>query len=101
MNKSTFEVDEKNILGQEIIGLRVEVKKSSDENKQGIKGVIKEETKNTITVETIKGLKKIPKKEVTLKFIIGKKIIEVEGKLLECKPEARTKQWWRKYYGRM
>ena len=52
-----------NIFRHELVGLHVEVVKSSHEGFTGIKGIVVDETKNTIKVEDVNGCEKIiPKK---------------------------------------
>lgn len=91
-----YRITSKNILAHEVIGLRAEIIKSPDLNKAGIKGKVVDETKNLLILETKGGLKKIPKKEVLIKFWLGKETKEINGKFLVAKPEDRTKIYWRK-----
>ncbi len=93
--KKSFQT--KTIAADELNGLMVEVKKSKDKNKIGIKGKIIKETKNTIRIETKKGEKIIPKKEVELKIKVGKKWIKVRGEDLIGRPEERIKIFWKKH----
>ena len=86
----------------ELIGLKCEVTKSNDENKKGLKGIIIKETKNTLKIKNEDIEKILPKKEVELKIWLpnGKKII-FDGKMIIEKHAERTKNLWRKYYGKM
>lgn len=82
-----YEINDKNILNHEIIGLKVLVKNSSDLKKIGVNGKIIDETKNTIILENGKIL---PKKECVFEFDINQKV-EVDGKKMIKKPEDRIK----------
>lgn len=81
----------------ELIGRKTKVVKSKDPNKKGIKGKIVDETKETITIETENGEKKIPKKTSTFKFTENQKEIKVNGEEIRYRPEDRIKKNWRKY----
>ena len=60
-----------NIFRHELVGLDVEVVKSSHEGFTGIKGEVVDETKNTIKVEDVEGCEKIiPKNVVTFQFTL-------------------------------
>lgn len=88
-----YEINDKNILNHEIIGLDVCVKKSNDQKKIGVKGKIIDETKNTIVLENGKIL---PKKECIFEFDINKKI-EIAGEKIMKRPEDRIKFRWKKW----
>ena len=51
----------KNFLRQEFIGLKAKVIASKDPSIEGIEGIIIDETKNMLIIETSKGIKKIAK----------------------------------------
>ena len=91
-----YRITAKNLLAHELIGLKAEIIRSPDLNKVGIKGRVVNETKNLLILETKSDLKKIPKKEVWMKFWLGKETREIDGKFLVAKPEDRTKIYWRK-----
>lgn len=85
-------ITEKNILSHELIGLNARIEKSLNKYLEGIEGTIINETKKTITIETEKGRKIIPKDVVILKINIGSKSVLVDGKLLLGRPEERIKK---------
>ncbi len=66
-----------------LIGSKMEVIDAKNRNLLGIAGKIVDETKNTITVETGKGIKKLIKSEITLK--LGSSIMK--GEHLRRRPE--------------
>jgi len=92
-----YNITKNNILAHELIGLRAKVVKSTDKSREGIEGIIIDETKNTIKIESGKRKEILPKKEVTLEIELpsGEKTI-VECKEIMFKPEDRTKVFWRK-----
>ncbi len=94
-----FEINRHNVLAHEIIGLHAFVSKSTDPGRKGMRGRVVDETKNTITIETAKGEKKVPKSEVWLRLDLGREKVEVDGKKLMARPEDRIKIFWRKYRG--
>lgn len=85
-------ITEKNILSHELIGLKARIEKSLNKYLEGIEGTIINETKKTITIETEKGRKIIPKDVVTLKIDIDSKSLLVNGRLLLGRPEERIKK---------
>jgi len=91
-------INKENILAHELNGLKVEVTKSSDKGRRGIKGKIIRESKNTLTIETREGKQKIvPKKEAELQMELEKGKIVVEGKDLIGRPEERIKIFSKKH----
>ena len=82
----------KNLIRHELIGLAVEVADSTNKFQIGIKGIVVDETKNTLTIETEIGLKKIQKKGAIFIFKIpnGKKV-KVNGIKIITRPEERVK----------
>lgn len=89
-------INEENIIAHELNGLKIKVIKSTDKNKEGLKGRVIKETKNTLVIDGKEGEEKIiPKKEVDLEFFVGGKKISVEGRNLVGKPEERIKLFFR------
>jgi len=82
----------KNLVKHELIGLEVEVADSTNKFNVGMKGLVVDETKNTLTIETERGLKKIQKKGSIFIFKIssGKKV-KVNGNKIAVRPEERLK----------
>jgi RNase P/RNase MRP subunit p29 len=71
-----------------IIGKLIRIEDAANKTLIGINGKITDETKNTITIQTTKGTKKIIKDQTTL--MIDNKI--TDGKKLIGRIEARIKQ---------
>lgn len=92
-----YAITKQNILVHELIGLKIKIIKATDKNKNKIEGTIVNETKNTLTIETNKKEKTIPKKETIIEIELpNKEKIKIKGMQLIAKPEERTKQLWRK-----
>lgn len=82
----------KNLIRHELIGLSVKVVESTNKFQINIKGTVVDETKNTLTIETENGLKKVQKKGS--KFIFGipdGKNVKVNGDKIAVRPEERVK----------
>ena len=80
----------KNLPKHELIGRQVEVVKSSDPSKIGIKGRIVDESKNMFTILCNGVEKKVSKKECT--FLFEREGVEIKGEVLTGRPEDRTKK---------
>lgn len=89
----------KNLVRHELIGLEVEVVKSTDPTQKGLKGLVVDETYNMIKIETKdKKEKIIPKENSVFVFTLPSGIkVEVEGKLLKGRPEDRIKKRFPKW----
>jgi ribonuclease P protein subunit POP4 len=86
-------ITEKNLVRHELIGLEVEVKKSTNKTQIGIKGRVVDETYNMLVIDTGGKEKKVEKKSCVFVFKLpnGKKV-EVEGWVLVGRPEDRIKK---------
>lgn len=82
----------KDISRSELIGLSIEITESENESLIGLRGKIIDETKNILTLETKKGIKKIIKSQIKFKMEANNKKIEVNGKLITNRPEDRLKR---------
>jgi len=78
---------EKRIMRGEIIGKYVKIIDAKNKTLIGIEGKIIDETKNTITLETKRGRKKLIKSQITLNFI--KEGVIINGKKIALRPEER------------
>jgi RNase P/RNase MRP subunit p29 len=77
-------INEKNLKSHELIGLKVSAKKT--------KGLIVDESKNTITIWNKKKESIIPKKGNEFEIKLGKKIIIIDGESITQKPYDRLKK---------
>ena len=91
-------VKPENILRHELIGLRTVVAKSTNAFLVGTRGRIIDETRNTVTVGTKKGVKVIPKAAAVFRFDLSDgSVVEVEGAELVGRPENRMKARGRRW----
>ncbi len=82
-------ITKENLLIHELIGLEVTVVKSNNEQTIGISGKVIDETKSMFFLNTINGIKKIPKENTDWKFTFGKDESIVNGNLLAKRPQER------------
>jgi ribonuclease P protein subunit POP4 len=81
-----------NITRYELIGLDARISGGTNKRQKRIKGIIKDETRNTLTLNQ-KGVDKvIAKGEASFIFNLGGTLVEVEGKNLIGRPEDRVKK---------
>jgi len=86
-----------NLLRHELIGLNVEVLKSTDLSQEGLTGQVIGETKNTLTLRTSKGERTVQKKGTVFKVFLKGVEVEVDGTQLVKPPEERTKTMVKKW----
>ncbi|MEM0201354.1 MAG: ribonuclease P protein subunit [Candidatus Micrarchaeaceae archaeon] len=94
-----MDYDNKNIVLNELIGLKVLVISCIDKNQKGVSGVIIDETKNLIKIKSGKNVLSLIKKNTKFRFYYGTKHFDVEGKEINFKPEERIEKGL-KYYKR-
>ena len=82
----------KDFLRHELIGLKMEVINSKNKNLIGIKGVIVDETKNTLKIEQDDKIRTLLKDQVVLKIYKDNHEIKVDGTVLVGRPEDRLKK---------
>mgnify|MGYP001593931572 FL=1 len=82
----------KDILKCELIGLAVEVVSAKNPSLNVIRGKVVDETKYTLVIETVRGVKRLIKSQVTLKMNMEGKTVEVEGSALVGRSEERIKK---------
>ena len=86
-----------NIGAHEWIGLHVTITKATDPAEQGLSGIIRDETMNTLTLETRKKLLKIQKQGTTFQADLSNEKIELDASQLRFRPEDRVKKGLRKW----
>ena len=86
------------ILMGELIGKQMHITKSVRKELLNTKGLVIDETMNTFIIEKGKRQLTIPKKLCSFTFDGSE---EVNGKLLNFRPEDRIKKYWRKFNGKM
>ncbi|MGC8662552.1 MAG: ribonuclease P protein component 1 [Candidatus Micrarchaeia archaeon] len=95
-----MQYNNKNIVINELIGLKARVLNCPDKKQIGVVGAIIDETKNTLVLDTgEKGIKKVIKKAAIFKFYVGNKSFTVKGEEIAFRPYERTKKAL-KYYKR-
>lgn len=81
-----------NILRHELIGLEAKVVKDSNPCNVYIKGVVVNETRNTLSIKTLGSEKIVAKEKAVFVFNLGGTLVEVEGAALVGRPEDRVKK---------
>ena len=82
---------EKRLARGEIIGWNAKIVSSKNKANTGIEGKIIDETKNTLTLKTQKGKKRVIKKNIVISFKMKKNEITINGEKLQGAPEERIK----------
>ena len=90
-------ITSQNITAHEWIGLKVKIAKSTDPTLQGLEGVVRDETMNTLTIETNGKLRQVQKHKTTFRAELPTEKVEVDGSLLQFRPEDRVKKGLRKW----
>ncbi|HEV8595734.1 MAG TPA: ribonuclease P protein component 1 [Thermoplasmata archaeon] len=80
-----------NLRKHELIGLGVQVSGSTDPSLVGLRGTVRDETRNTLVVETARGEKRVPKQGTTFTFEVAGGT-RVAGDDLLFRPEDRIKK---------
>ncbi|MBU0586392.1 ribonuclease P protein component 1 [Candidatus Micrarchaeota archaeon] len=82
-----------NLRIHELIGLEVEVERSSCRKWIGIKGRVVDETKNLLVIEKKGKESRIPKISCSFLFILeDRNKVRLDGKDIAFRPEERTKK---------
>lgn len=80
------------LVRSELIGLEVEVVEASNKSLVGLKGLIVDETKNTLSIERGDVIKKVLKSQVMLNILFDGQTFQIDGKVLVGRPEDRLKK---------
>lgn len=80
-----------NLIYHNLVGLNVEVNRSTDPTQIGVKGIVIEETKNMLIILTSGKVKKIPKRNCTFTFFIPNPVV-IEGEKIAYSPAERLKR---------
>jgi ribonuclease P protein subunit POP4 len=93
-------VTAKDLVRHELIGLEVEVVRSSNKSQEGAKGVVTDETRQTLTIEVGRSGKEksFAKDQCIFLFTLpegGR--VRVDGGILVARPEDRIKKRFRKW----
>jgi ribonuclease P protein subunit POP4 len=83
-------ISPQNVLRHELIGLDVLVSGAKNPLHKGLSGLIIDETKNLLIIETPKGLKRIPKMHSRFQLHLpGSGLVEIDGSVMAVAPEKR------------
>ena len=82
INTNHYTITRENLPIHEIMGLQVQVVRSTDPKKKGIKGIIVDETQRTLVIETRNEEKILPKNESTFAFDMNGELVELDGEEL-------------------
>ena len=86
-------ISSENIILHELIGLEFIVMASSNPTSKGIKGIVVDETKNTLVIEQDDVRKRIIKQDSVFRFKLPNgTILEIDGSAITGRPEDRVKK---------
>jgi len=86
-------ISSENIILHELIGLEFMVMASSNPTSKGIKGIVVDETKNTLVIEQDDVRKRIIKQDSVFRFKLPNgTILEIDGSAITGRPEDRVKK---------
>jgi len=77
-----------NLYRHELIGLSVTVEKSTNQTLVGIRGKVEDETRDTLVISG----RIVQKKDNTFLFSVGEEKVEIEGSVIQGRPEDRIKK---------
>ena len=82
-----------NLIAHELIGLRVTISNSPDPTLVGVRGMVRDETRNMLTIEVSKRLLRVPKNGSSFSFDLptGQPAI-ISGANIQFRPEDRIKR---------
>lgn len=84
-----MEINPENLPRHELVGLKAEITESTDETQRGISGRITDETKSMLEIDG----KKVEKKSCKFLFELPDGTeVELDGKLIDERPEERIEQ---------
>ena len=95
-----MDYDNRNIVLNELIGLKAKVIKSTDKQQKGICGMVIDETKNTLVIDTDSGKKRVVKKASVFRFYAGRMSFVVDGEEISFRPHERIEKSMKFYKAR-
>jgi ribonuclease P protein subunit POP4 len=96
-----MEIDRNNVVTHELIGLQATVVESTNTDSVGISGRIIDESRNTLTIDTLGREKKIAKHGNTFDLTISENdTVRIAGDLIVGRPEDRVAKRLRKRHNR-
>ena len=80
------------VVKDELIGKTVTIKECTDPSWENVSGVIVDETKNTLVIETKGQRRRIAKAIATFVFDVEGTLVPIKGSRLRYRPEDRIKK---------
>lgn len=80
-----------NIYMHEFLGLKVKVSEGNVNERKGLFGVVVDETKNTLKIESTRKELVVPKAGKVFEFMLGNEIVKVKGNDVAYSPQQRLK----------
>jgi len=91
-------INARNLLRHELIGLKVEVGRSRNRQLIGMRGVVVDETRNTLVVESRGRRRRLIKDVSAFRFELPDgTVVDVDGRRLVARPEDRIKARLRRW----
>ncbi len=82
-----------NLASHELVSLPVKISSSLDPTLKGREGIVRDETRNTLLVETAGRLRRIPKAGSSFTFTLSPgNLASMEGSEIRFRPEDRVKR---------
>ena len=81
-----------NLVKHELIGLEARVVECTNKASIGIRGMVVDETRNMLVIESGGKEKRLAKGQCVFSFRLGEKWVRVDGRLLVARPEDRIKK---------
>ncbi len=83
---------QRRLMRDELIGLPITIRESTDPTWLNKSGVVVDETKNTFLIKIDNSIKRIAKNIATFEFKVGDETICINGKRIMYRPEDRIKK---------
>ncbi|MEM3064831.1 MAG: ribonuclease P protein subunit [Candidatus Nitrosotenuis sp.] len=78
-------------MNNELVGLQAQIAKSTNKSLVGLEGKIIDETMHMLTLQTVRGLKMIPKQHNVWKFTLSGQDLLIDGNTIAKRPEDRLR----------
>ena len=83
-------ISSQNVLRHELIGLDILVSGAANPTLSNLSGHIIDETRNMLTIETLHGIKRIPKMHSWFQLRLASgELVEIDGSVMVLAPEKR------------
>ena len=95
-----MEYNNRNIVLNELIGLKAKVIGSLDRKQKGISGIVIDETKNTLLIDTGGESRRLIKRVSSFRFYHGSSHFDVKGREIGFRPHERIEKSMKFYKAR-